>query len=184
MAARSQQGLPKGDKAPDFAGRDQYKKAVKLSEVLKKGKAVLIFYRGNWCPNCSRALSNIQDSLSLLTAEKVTVIGIGPESAEGLAKTIKKTRAAFSVIRDKGLVIMKAYKIAFDVTRDMEEVHQKYHINVAGNNGPNGNRLPRPSTFIIGQDGTIVYSYVNNSPYSDPASNNRMTVREILEKAK
>ena len=79
---------------------------------------------------------------------------------------------------------MKAYKIAFDVTPDMEEVHQKYHINVAGNNGANGNRLPRPSTFIIGQDGTIVYSYVNTSPYSDPASNNRMTVREILEKAK
>ena len=180
----AQDAIAVGMKAPDFTGKDQNGKTIKLSDALIKGKVVVIFYRGNWCPNCTRELSNIQDSLSILKEQNITVIGVGPETTAGVAKTVDKTKVAFPLLSDKGLKIMTAYKVAFKVTSDMDEVHKKYNIDVAGNNGPNGNVLPRPSAFIIGQDGIVIYRYLNNSPYSDPNSSDRITVKEILEKAK
>lgn len=182
--ATAQDGLNVGEKAPDFKGKDQNGKSISLKEALKKGKVVVVFYRGYWCPNCTRELSNIQDSISLLTAQKVTVIGIGPETKEGIAKIVKNSKASFSVIGDDGLKIMTAYKVAFAVTPDMDEIHTKYNIDVAGNNGKNGNMLPKPSAFIIGQNGLITYRYINTDPYSNPNSAGRISVKELLEKSK
>ena len=184
FVGKAQDGIAVGSKAPGFTAKDQNGKTINLATALKKGKVVIIFYRGNWCPNCTRELSNIQDSLSLFREQNITVIGIGPETVTGIKKTVEKTQASFPVISDKGLKIMKNYKVAFTITDDMDEVHKKYNIDVAANNGTNGNTLPRPSAFIINQEGIIIYRYLNNSPYSDANSNNRITVKEILEKAK
>jgi peroxiredoxin len=177
----AQFGLAVGQKAPGFTAKDQQGKTINLYKTLKKGQVVLIFYRGNWCPNCSRALKSYQDSLVALSARNVTVIAISPETAEGVAKTIDKTQASFTIISDKGLAITKQYKVAFAVTKEMEDIHKKYGIDVAGNNGVNGNMLPHPAAFIIAKDGTIRYRYVNSSPYSNPNSNDRITVKEILD---
>jgi len=141
----------------------------------------VLFYRGFWCPNCSRAVKSLQDSLKLLTDKNISVIAISPEGADGVAKTVSKSKATFSVLSDEGLLISKAYKVIFKVTADMDTIHKKYSIDVAGNNGKNGNYLPHPAAFIIGKDGKILYRYFNDSPYSNPDSNNRVTVKELLE---
>lgn len=181
IVSLAQTGLQVGDKAPNFTAKNQNGKAVTLQNALNKGKVVLLFYRGYWCPNCSRGVKSLQDSLQLLTEKKVTVIAVSPEGVDGVAKTVDKSGATFSVVSDEGLKISKAYKVAFRVTADMDAVHKKYGIDVKGNNGKNGDYLPRPAAFIIGQDRKITYRYFNNSPYSDPASNNRVTVKELLD---
>ena len=177
----AQKGLKVGDIAPDFTAKDQNGKAITLQKALKKGKVVVLFYRGYWCPGCSLAVKNLQDSLHLLTDRNVTVIAISPEGASGVAKTISKSKATFSVLSDDGLKISKKYDVAFKVTPDMDAIHEKYKIDVVGNNGNNGNNLVRPSAFLVGQEGKIVYRYFNDFPYSNPKSGNRVTVKELLE---
>jgi hypothetical protein len=44
------EGLKVGDKAPEFAAKDQSGRAVSLKEALKRGPVVMLFYRGQWCP--------------------------------------------------------------------------------------------------------------------------------------
>ncbi len=180
----AQQGAAVGEKAPDFSAVNQFGKTVSLKETLKTGKVVVVFYRGYWCPNCMRALKSIQDSIAQLAAQNVTVIAVSPETKEGIAKTVKIANAQFSVISDEGLKILQAYKVAFAVTPDMDTIHKKYGIDVLANNGKNGHILPRPSAFIIDQNGIIIYRYFNNAPYSNPNSNSRITVKEILQKTK
>lgn len=179
--AFAQQGVKVGEKAPDIKGIDQNGKTITLQSALKKGKVVVLFYRGFWCPNCSRAVKSLQDSLQILTDKNVTVIAISPEGVEGVAKTVNKSKATFSVLSDDGLKIARAYKVAFKITPDMDTIHKKYQIDVVGNNGKNGDSLVKPSAFIIGQDGKILYRYFNDSPYSDAKSNDRVTVKELLE---
>jgi peroxiredoxin len=179
--AFAQTGLMVGEKAPNFKAKDQHGKTITLQNALQKGKVVVLFYRGFWCPNCSRAVKNLQDSLQLLTDKNVSVIAISPEGADGVTKTVSRSKATFSVLSDEGLKISKAYKVIFKVTADMDTIHKKYNIDVAGNNGKNGNYLPRPAAFIIGKDGKILYRYFNTYPYSDPNSNDRVTVKELLE---
>ncbi|MFP5042943.1 peroxiredoxin family protein [Parasediminibacterium sp. JCM 36343] len=180
MVSMAQTGLKVGEKAPNFIAKNQNGKTVSLQNTLQKGKVVVLFYRGFWCPGCSKAVKSLQDSLQLLTDKNVSVIAISPEGADGVAKTVSKSKATFSVLSDEGLKISKAYKVIFKVTPDMDTIHKKYNIDVVGNNGKNGNYLPRPSAFIIEQDGKISYRYFNNSPYSNPNSNNRVTVKELL----
>ena len=53
MAQQAPEGLFIASKAPDFKAKDQKGEEVRLKDLLKKGKVVLVFYRGYWCPFCT-----------------------------------------------------------------------------------------------------------------------------------
>ncbi len=53
--------LHQGDKAPDFTLPNATGNAIGLAELLKKGKVVLSFYRGSWCPYCNLQLGLYQN---------------------------------------------------------------------------------------------------------------------------
>jgi peroxiredoxin len=173
--AQNPEGLKVGDKAPQFIGTDQAGKKVNLQEILKKGDAVLVFYRGQWCPYCNKQLSHLNDSLGLITAKGATVISITPETNDNIKKTVEKTKATFSIIEDKGLVIMKSYKVSFAVDESTITKYKNYGIDFEKANGANGANLPVPATYIIGKDGKIKYAFFN------PDYSKRTSVKDIVD---
>jgi peroxiredoxin len=175
MDLQKPEGLQVGDKSPAIIGIDQNGKKVSLKEILKKGEAVLIFYRGQWCPYCNKQLSHLNDSLSYITSKGGTIITITPETADNIKKTISKTKASFSIVEDKGLAIMKAYKVSFAVDEKTIEKYKGYGIDFAKANGDNGANLPVPATYIVGKDGKIKYVFFN-ADYSKRAS-----VKDIID---
>src|SRR5687767_3980125 len=84
--AQAPEGLFLASKAPDFKGKDQNGNDIRLKDLLKKGKVVLVFYRGEWCPYCNKELSRLQDSLQLITEKGATVIAVSPEKPENISK--------------------------------------------------------------------------------------------------
>lgn len=169
------EGLNLNEKAPDIKANDQLGKPVDLKVLLSKGPVVLLFYRGQWCPYCSRYLSTVEDSLSLIKAKGATVIAITPEVQENITKTIQKTEASFSIVHDEGLVIMKDYKVAFSVDAATIERYKNYGIDFDVANGEkNGANLPVPAVYIINQAGEIVYKHF------DPDYRKRPSIQAIL----
>ena len=75
-AQEKPEGLFIGSKAPDFKAKDQDGNEVRLKDLLKKGKVVLVFYRGYWCPYCNRELSRLQDSLAQIQEKGATVVAV------------------------------------------------------------------------------------------------------------
>ncbi|RYG30066.1 MAG: redoxin domain-containing protein, partial [Chitinophagaceae bacterium] len=61
-AQEAPEGLFLNSKAPDFKGKDQNGNDVRLKDLVKKGKVVLVFYRGEWCPYCNKNLQRLADS--------------------------------------------------------------------------------------------------------------------------
>jgi peroxiredoxin len=175
MDMQKPEGLKVGDKAPAMRGIDQNGKKVSLKDILKNGEAVLIFYRGQWCPYCNKQLSQLNDSLSYITAKGGTIITITPETADNIKKTVGKTKASFSILEDKGLVIMKDYKVSFAVDEKTIEKYKGYGIDFAKANGENGANLPVPATYIVGKNGKIKYVFFN-ADYSKRAS-----VKDIVD---
>jgi peroxiredoxin len=169
MNMQKPEGLKVGDKAPAIVGMDQNGKKVSLKDILKNGEAVLIFYRGQWCPYCNKQLSHLNDSLSYITAKGGTIITITPETADNIKKTISKTKASFSIVEDKGLAIMKDYKVSFAVDEKTIEKYKGYGIDFEKANGDNGANLPVPATYIVGKNGKIKYVFFN-ADYSKRAS--------------
>ncbi len=151
--------LKVGTVAPSFEAVDQNGKTISLKSLTQKGSVVVIFYRGQWCPYCNKQLSALEDSLSLIIAKNATVIAVTPETAENVDKTIAKTKLSYSVLNDKGLKIMKAYKVAFDVDAETIKKYQGYGIEFEKANGENGAVLPVPAVYIIDKKGKITYAY-------------------------
>ena len=169
------EGLKVGDIAPDFTTADQNGKKLQLKKLLKKGDVVLVFYRGQWCPFCNKQLSKINDSLSFIKAKGATVIAVTPETADNIKTTISKTKVTYSIVEDKGMAVMKEYKVNFAVDEKTIAKYKNYGIDFNKANGDNGANLPVPATYIIGKDGKIKYAFFN-ADYTKRAS-----VKDILE---
>jgi len=166
----AQTGLQKGTTAPSFSGIDNSGKAVNLTALLKTHKAVvLFFYRGQWCPYCNQYIKRLQDSLQLLTGAGAYVIGITPETAENISKTVDKTQASFSIIQDKGYKILKAYKVNYTVDDNLLGKLKGYGVDLEKNNGNTDHVLPVPATYIIGKSGKLIYVHFDTDYTKRPS---------------
>lgn len=175
QAQEAPEGLFIQSKAPDFKAKDQNGKEVRLKELLKKGKVVLIFYRGQWCPYCNKYLKKLEDSLRLIKDKGATVVAITPELPENITKTVEKTGAEYSIIHDEELKIMKAYDVEFEVPENVLTRYRNTGIKLDENNGKNGNFLPIPATYIIDKEQTITYRFFESDYKKRPS------VKEILD---
>lgn len=169
------EGLFIASKAPDFKAKDQFGKEIRLKDLLKKGRVVLVFYRGNWCPYCNKALARFQDSLSYITDKGATLLAVSPEKQESVSETAAKTKATFSVLYDEGLKIMKAYDVAFEVPENTITRYKNSGLDIEKNNGSNGRYLPVPAVFVIDKESTIRYRFFEFDYKKRPS------VKEILE---
>jgi peroxiredoxin len=163
-------GLVPGDKAPGFTGYDQTGKQVELQKLLKDGPVVLFFYRGKWCPACSKVLNNYQDSLNMITGMGFNVVAITPESIENVEQTVRMHNLTYTVIYDCQEKIMQDYGVMFSVTKAYQDkLLSGYSIDIAKNNGREVAHLPVPATYIINRDG-IITSVFFNPDYKQRAS--------------
>jgi peroxiredoxin len=153
------QGLKTNTAAPDFIAKDQNGGVFHLKSSLTKGPVLLVFYRGQWCPYCNKELKALEDSLTLIVHKGATLVTVTPELQENVSKTIAKTGATYPVLHDEGLKIMKSYDVAYAVDSTWTARYLKFGVDVAGNNGSNGNNLPVPAIYIIDRKGMIVYRF-------------------------
>jgi peroxiredoxin len=162
-------------KAPLFEVADASGHIVSLKHLLQNGPVVISFYRGQWCPYCNRHMSNLQDSISFITALGASLIAITPEKNEEISKTVTKTGASFSIIYDQGHKIMDAYKVTFKVSGFKNLLHFAEGVNINKASGNEDNVLPVPATYIIAPDGRIIGRHFNTD-YTV-----RMPVKDILK---
>lgn len=164
-----------GDVVPNFTAKDQFDHSFDLYQALEEGPVVLMFYRGYWCPYCNKQLSQMEDSLSFISEKGGSVIAVTPESPQGIAKTISKTKASFRIVHDQDFHIMDLFEVRFTLSEQLNQLYQKNGIYVEKNNGSKGPNLPVPATYIIGQNRKILYAFY------DPNYKKRATVGKILE---
>ena len=168
------EGLFINSKAPDFKAKDQNGKEIRLKDLLKEGKVVLVFYRGYWCPYCNRQLKQLEDSLQAIKAKGATLIAVTPEKPDSIARTIEKTKAEFSILHDEGLKIMKAYEVEFEVPENTITRYRNTGIDLEKINGKDWKYLPVPAVYIIDKDSNIAYRFFNTDYKKRPS------VQEIL----
>lgn len=174
-AQEAPEGLFIASKAPDFKAKDQNGNEIRLKDLLKTGKVVLVFYRGQWCPYCNKELSRLQDSLQFIKDKGATLIAVSPELPENVSKTVEKTNAEFSILYDEKLKIMKAYDVEFELPQNTVTRYRNAGLDMEKNNGANGNFLPVPAVYIIDKESTITYRFF------DTDYKKRPSVKELLD---
>ncbi len=175
MAQQAPEGLFIASKAPDFKAKDQKGEEVRLKDLLKKGKVVLVFYRGYWCPFCNKELTRLNDSLQFITEKGATVVAVTPEKPENIDSTVNRTKATFSILYDEGLKIMKAYDVAFEVQENVATRYRNAGLDLEKLNGKNGKNLPVPAVYIIDKEANVTYRFFNQDYKKRPS------VKDILD---
>lgn len=173
-AQEKPEGLFIGSKAPDFKAKDQDGNEVRLKDLLKKGKVVLVFYRGYWCPYCNRELSRLQDSLAQIQEKGATVVAVSPEKPENVKQTVEKTKAGYPVLYDEGMKIMKGYDVEYEVEENTLARYRSSGLDIEKNNGTNGKFLPVPAVYIIDKESTVTYRFF------DADYRKRPSIKDIL----
>src|ERR1700761_2971646 len=108
QAALAAAGVPAGVAAPprqlaDADLLDVHGAPTSLYKAAGEGPAVLLFYRGVWCPYCNVALSAYQRYLlPALTERGVRLIAVSPQAPDGSLSMQEKHDLAFAVLSDPG----------------------------------------------------------------------------------
>ncbi len=156
--------LKDGSKAPDFTLQATQGGKVftfSLADALKKGPVVLYFYPAAFTPGCTIEAHDFADAIGKYRALHATVIGV---SHDPLAKLQK---FSVSVCRKK-----------FPVAADTNQAVEKAYDAVLAAAPAYANR----TSYVIAQNGTIVYSYTNLNPDKHVA--NTLAALKRLETAK
>ena len=155
-------GLAIGDKVKDFSGIDQNGYTIQLSELLKKGKVVVVFYRGQWCPICIPHIKKLQDGFNKIKDKGASVVLITPENQENIQKTILKTNVTIPILYDKDYAIMKDFDVDFVPSRDLRFAYNTMlHADLKNAQSDNSQTLPVPATYVIDTGSTIIWRNFN-----------------------
>lgn len=152
--------LKKGEKAKDFTLKNATGEEINLYDFLKQGPVILTWYRGGWCPYCNLTLRHLQESIPEFESLGANLIALTPELPDSTLTTKEKNDLKFQVLSDIDNKVGKEYGIVFKLGKKQGEKYNKF----AGLDKYNGNskrELPAPATYIIRQDGTIEYVFVD-----------------------
>ncbi len=172
-------GLAIGDHAPDFTLRDQLGRETSLRDLLASGPVVLSFYRGEWCPFCNLQIRRFQEALPQFNELGATLVAITPQAVDHSLSLTEKHDLAFPVLSDLDQSVLRAYRVQFTLTGDLEDLQ----VNVFGNdpalqNADGTRTLPVPATFVIDRDSVIRAAFISYDWRSRPETS---AVVEVLK---
>lgn len=153
--------LKTGDVMPDFELPNQHGIPRRLQDYLAESPVVLNIYRGGWCPYCNMEMKALHDMLPTIEARGATLIGMTPETPDKALATAMRHDIAIEILSDAGNRVSEQLGLVFTLPQALRAVYEKIGIDLPAYNGDDSFKLPVPATYIIGQDGTIHYDFVN-----------------------
>jgi len=127
-----------------------------LAETLSGKPAVIVFYRGGWCPYCSIALRTYQARLVPALAERgISLIAISPQAPDGSLSTKEAKELTFTVLSDPGNQIAGQLGILTAPSDGARAAQLQLGLDLTQVNADGTTGLPMPTVVIADADGVI-----------------------------
>jgi peroxiredoxin len=145
-----------GDTLRSFTLRNAVGKPVSLEDLVAIGPAVVVFYRGGWCPYCNLALRTYQrELLPRLGAWHATLAAISPQTPDESLSTAEKAGLDFEVLSDPGSRLARRIGIAFEQGEEVLAAQRMLGLDLAEVNEEGSTQLPMPTVLIVDPDRTV-----------------------------
>jgi peroxiredoxin len=145
-----------GTALPDADLLDVHGAAATLAAARAGRPAVLVFYRGGWCPYCNLTLRAYQQELVPALAERrVALIAVSPQRPDGSLSTQEANDLTFTVLSDPGGALAAALGILADQPEGTVAAQAKLGLDVAEANADGSRALPMPTVVVVDAAGVI-----------------------------
>lgn len=146
---------------PDVSLRNTDGELVRLRSVVSDKPAVLIFYRGGWCPYCNTHLAELQKIEAQIRDLGYQVIAISPDKPENLKASISKNDLNYTLMSDSPMNVTRAFGLAFKVDEATVKRYKDVGIDLEADSGYDHHLLPAPAVYIVNTEGRVRFNYVN-----------------------
>jgi len=99
-----------GDKAPEFAVKDQNGKLISLKDYLGE-KVILFFYPKASTPGCTMEAKNLRDNQQLLLEKGYRIIGVSADSEKRQKNFCVKNDLDYPLLVDEDKEVINAYGV-------------------------------------------------------------------------
>ncbi|MCU1633650.1 MAG: peroxiredoxin [Micrococcaceae bacterium] len=145
-----------GDVLPDAKLLTAAGDAIQLSAVRAGGPAVIVFYRGGWCPYCNITLRAYQrELLPTLLEQGIKLLAVSPQHSEGSEATAQGAELGFDVLSDPANVLARALGIVTEPSADARLAHTRLGFEVSDSNADGTAAIPYPAVLIVDAAGTV-----------------------------
>ena len=153
--------LPVGAKVSEFQLSDHDGRSVSSSDLLAKGRLVLCFIRGRWCPFCVAQTEAMNLVLPGIRHADATLAAISPQTMQQSFFMRDQHKLSFPLLSDSENKVARQFGLTYRVPDEQKAVYQRTFVNLPFVNGDDSWELPIPATYIIDRDGTVLYASAN-----------------------
>lgn len=155
-------GLPLGSAVPDATLLDESGTPVSLASLHADQSVIITFYRGGWCPFCTKALAQWHDRMPDVRAAGAIFVAITPERPDLAATTRAKIPGAdYRVLSDHTMAAARAFNVAFRMDDATQAKYRTFGIDLARHNAVGQWDLPAPATFVLDRQGRVRYAFAS-----------------------
>jgi peroxiredoxin len=153
--------LPVGANVPEFQLQDHDGKTVSSLDLLAKGRLVLCFIRGRWCPFCVGQMEAMNLMLPEIECAGALLVAISPQTTRQSFFMRDQHQLRFPLLSDAGNEVARRFGLTYRVPDEQRAAYQRAFVNLPFVNGDDSWELPIPATYVIDRDGTVLYASAN-----------------------
>ena len=127
-----------------------------LTAALAGKPAVIVFYRGGWCPYCNIALRTYQAQLvPVLNERGISLIAISPQTPDGSLSTREAKELTFTMLSDPGNQIARQLGVLTRPSDGVRAAQLALGLDLTEVNADGTTGLPMPTVIVADAAGVI-----------------------------
>jgi peroxiredoxin len=144
-----------GEKIPNSILLSINNDSLSSDKLFQEKPSVLLFYRGGWCPYCTKHLSAIGEIEPDILKLGYQIIAITNQGIKEVSKTVIDYPINYKILSDPKGQWMQNIGIAFQPNeRTLAYMQQNSEEGVT-------ETLPVPSVFIVDKQGIILFEHID-----------------------
>jgi len=145
-----------GDVMPDGQLLDVRGAPTTLAKAVGARSAVVVFYRGAWCPYCNLALRTYQEQLvPQLASSDIALVAISPQKPDGSLTTQEQNELTLTVLSDPGNQIATALGVLTAPGEAARAAALTLGVDASAANADGTHGLPMPTVVVVDSTGII-----------------------------
>lgn len=154
--------LAAGDPIPDTVLGTEGSGSARLRDLVRQMPSVLIFYRGGWCPYCTRHLAALAKIENEVLGAGYQILAISIDRPSKIAETPDRKNLGYTLLSDSSAETAGAFGIAFRVPDELVSKYKgEYGIDLEAASGQTHHLLPHPAVYVVGTDSIIRFAHVS-----------------------